>query len=323
MTQKKHLENQGKYITIVGSINADITTYVRDFPARNQTILARTASLTVGGKGLNQAVAARTAGAQINFIAAIGNDAFGEMAQNYLTENKINTAYIKTMEGITTGTASIMVSEKGDNMIVVATGANDHLSPNDIIAHKAVIQSGTIVIVQLEIPLETVRATLVAAGEAGVTTILNPAPASPAARKLLQLADFITPNETETDEIVGIYPKDAKSAQTACEKLRRYGSQNIIITMGEKGYYIAVDGKESLENPFQVDAVDPTGAGDVFNGILAAALARGMEAFPSARYAAAAAALSVMKPGAQEAAPSWTEIEEFIRDYTQKKKGKR
>lgn len=317
MAQERQLEDQDKYITVVGSINADITTYVRDFPSRNQTVLARNASLTVGGKGLNQAVAAKIAGGEINFIAAIGHDAFGDMAQSYLTQNKINTQYVKIIDGVASGIASIVVSEKGDNMIVVATGANDHLNPNDIMAHKAIIQSGRIVIVQMEIPLETVRTVLLLAHEAGVTSILNPAPGSLAARELLKLADFITPNETETDEIVGIYPQDAQSARLACEKLRQHGSKNIIITMGKEGYYIAINGQESLENPFPVDAIDPTGAGDVFNGVLASALARGMGAFPSAHYAAAAAALSVMKPGAQEAAPSWTEIEKFIQDYTQ------
>ena len=310
-------KHNGKKITVVGSINSDMTSYISNFPASNQTILAQRSALTIGGKGLNQAVAAAQAGGSVHMIACVGRDVLGDMALRYLEKNQVNTACIKKVEGIATGTANIMVTEKGDNMIAVAAGANSCLLADDILRHKEVIQSSDILIVQLEVPYEAVAAALKIAAEAGVTSILNPAPALEMAGDLLALADIITPNETEVEELVGIYPRDAEAAGQAVEKLRQRGAKNIIITMGEAGYFYAIDEKESFVSSFEVDMVDPTGAGDVFNGVLAVALAREEGPLRSAQYASAAGALSVMKAAAEGAAPSWAEIEGFLEENMQ------
>lgn len=289
-----------------------MTAYLENFPGENQTVMAKHSALTIGGKGLNQAVAAARAGGQVTLIGCIGDDVFGGMAQEYLKKNKVDTSCLKKVKGVATGTANILVTDDGDNMIAVAPGANASLSPEDIMGHKELIQSSDILIVQLEVSSETVRTALELAAEGGVATILNPAPALKSAAGLVALADIITPNETETRDIVGVYPCDSETAGIAAGKLREAGAKNIIITMGEGGYFYAADGRESHVPSFKVDVLDPTGAGDVFNGVLAVALCRGNDPARAAQYAAAAGALSVMKAAAEGAAPTWQEIEEFL-----------
>jgi len=309
-TPDKHL----KRIAVVGSINSDITAYLSKFPEKNQTILANNSTLTIGGKGLNQAVAAAQAGGKVSMIASVGSDIFGELALKYLEDNLVDTSSIKIVEGVATGTANIMVTEDGDNMIAVASGANACLTSNDILKNKEVIQASDILIVQLEVPKEAVAAALILAKEAGVTSILNPAPALKTAGDLLALSEIITPNETEVEEIVGLYPRDAETARKAVVKLRNKGAKNIIITMGDAGYFYAIGEEDGYVSSFEVEALDPTGAGDVFNGVLAVALAGGKDLFRSAQYASAAGALSVTKAAAEGAAPSWMEIERFLQE---------
>ena len=317
MLQNKNPEKHLKRITVVGSINSDITAYLSKFPEKNQTILANNSTLTIGGKGLNQAVAAAQAGGKVNMIASVGSDVFGELALKYLEDNLVDTSGIRIVEGVATGTANIMVTEEGDNMIVVAAGANACLTTDDILKNKEVIQTSDILIVQLEVPSEAVVTALILAEEAGVTSILNPAPALKTAGDILALAEIITPNETEVEEIVGLYPRDAETAQKAVGKLRNKGAKNIIITMGDAGYFYAIGEEEGYVSSFEVEALDPTGAGDVFNGVLAVALADGKDFFISAQYASAAGALSVMKATAEGSAPSWMEIERFLQENKQ------
>ncbi|WP_165777041.1 ribokinase [Paremcibacter congregatus] len=301
-----------KRITVVGSINSDVTAYVREFPAHNQTVLARESTLTVGGKGLNQAVAAACAGAEVTLIACVGDDVFGTMAQTYLKDKQVGISAVRQVAATASGTANIMVSEGGDNMIAVAMGANACLSPEDIQRHKALIEASDVLIVQLEVPEETVREALKVARDAGVISILNPAPALGSAGELLRLADIVTPNETETQEIANIYPGNPGDAAEAAEKLKQKGARNIVITMGSAGYFYDLEGEARFVPARKVEALDPTGAGDVFNGVLAVALAKGKHSVLAAQYAAAAGALSVMRPGAEGAAPSWQEVETYL-----------
>ncbi|MEZ5756867.1 MAG: ribokinase [Emcibacteraceae bacterium] len=316
MTNFKTSDTQKK-IVVVGSINCDQIAYLEQFPKPNQTINAKHAALSVGGKGLNQAVSAAHAGADVSMIGSIGDDLFGKMALKQLKASGIDISAIKTTPEQGTGTATIFVTENSENMIAVAAGANASLSPEDIIVHKAIIENSDALIVQLETPLETVREALKIAVNAGVMTILNPAPAVKVIGDLLKLSTVLTPNETEVEELVGIYPKDDKTCADAVKNLRKLGASNIIITLGDKGVYCACSGEEILVPAPQVKAIDPTGAGDVFNGVLAVALSTGFGYSESARIASAAATLSVTRKGAANAAPGWTEVESFLKENNQ------
>ncbi|MCP5382809.1 MAG: ribokinase [Kordiimonadaceae bacterium] len=309
--------NIPKKIAVVGSINCDQIAYLEQFPKPNQTIKAKNSALSVGGKGLNQAVSAAQAGALVSMIGSIGNDLFGEMALKHIKASGIDISSIKITPELGTGTATIFVTKNSENMIAVATGANACLSPEDVKAHKAIIENADALIVQLETPLETVREALEIAANAGVTTILNPAPAVKGIEELLKLSTILTPNETEVEALVSIYPKDQKTYADAVAKLRKMGAGNVIITLGGKGVYCACNGEEILIPAYPVKAIDPTGAGDVFNGVLAVALSTGFSYIESSRIAVAAATLSVTRAGAAESAPSWKEIESFLKENNQ------
>tara|TARA_B110000459_G_C16498439_1_gene442233 strand:+ start:70 stop:1035 length:966 start_codon:yes stop_codon:yes gene_type:complete len=312
MTTIKASNNQKK-IVVVGSINCDQTAYLERFPKINQTVFAKKSSLSVGGKGLNQAVSAASLGGNVSMVSCIGNDVFGEMATVHLQRNQINQEHIRITENVSTGSATIYVTEEGENMIAVTSGANNELSPIDIEEKYSVIADADVLIVQLEVPIETVKMALQVATEAKITTILNPAPMSKNITDLIKLSTVITPNETEVEALVGIYPKNEEMAALAALKLNEYGAREIIITMGDKGYYISSEKIKKLFPSFPVDVIDPTGAGDVFNGALAVALANEFSLEKSAQFASAAAALSVTKRTAQGSAPSWAQTIEFLR----------
>jgi len=303
---------QNNKITVVGSINCDLTAYVNTFPETNQTIIAQGSSLAIGGKGLNQAVAAANAGAEVSMVACVGDDSFGKMSLEYLKKNSVKTENISILAGEKTGTANIFVSDKGENMIAVSSGANALLTPLDLAAADNAITDADVVIVQLETPLKTVESTLLIAKNNNIFSILNPAPALEECVSLLPLVDLITPNETETMVLTGIYPSCQDSVKRAALILQEQGANAVIITLGEKGCFVMNREDAKLIPPFNVEAVDPTGAGDVFNGVLASSLTKGIDLFESAKIASAAAAISVTKKTAEGAAPSALEISEFI-----------
>ncbi len=311
---KLHMSEKSK-IVIIGSINGDISFFVKDFPAPNETILAKNSLLTTGGKGLNQAVAAARAGAQTVMIGCVGDDLFGQKAVDYLKQNHIAINTLKTVPNTPTGSAGILVSDAGDNMIAVSPGANADLLPADIIARKTEIEAANMLVVQMEIPPDTVKCALQIAANAGVPTLFNPAPATAQSQALIAFADIVSPNESETETITGIYPRDGASALAAAKQLCALGAKSVVITMGEAGYftYAQDDNNGELCQAFAVGAIDPTGAGDVFNGVLARALAGGIALPEAARTASAAAALSVTKAGAEGAAPDWSQIRDFLR----------
>lgn len=304
-------KSNGK-IVVVGSINCDITTYIKDFPKAHETIMAERTSVSVGGKGLNQAVAAARAGAEVAMVACIGNDQFGEQTLAYLRENKVSTNHISRIDSVTTGTATILVANSGDNMIVVSPGANAHLTKQLVEQAHATIAEADILIVQLETPLATIEAALRIAKEAGVKTILNPAPADSNAVRLLPFVDIVTPNETETEALVGIYPDSPEATEKAIQAFHRLGTNGVIITKGENGCSISIDDNRIDIGAFDIDMVDATGAGDVFNGVFATCTARKIDHEEAATRASAAAAISVTRPMAEGAAPFEGEIEEFL-----------
>ncbi len=317
-----HTQRIKPNIVVVGSINCDLTTYVANFPKLNETVMAKHAALTLGGKGLNQAVAAARAGGSVTMVACVGDDHFGALAVKYLNANSVNTTHVHSASACATGTATILVDENANNMIVVAPGANAALTVAHVQAAESVIAEADMVIVQMEVPLESVMAALKMAEKYSVPTILNPAPASMDVLELLPLARIFTPNETEMELLSGIYPNSHESIAEGVDKLRALGAEIVIITKGSEGCSIACDDNFTHINAYKVAAVDPTGAGDVFNGVLAVAIIAASKLCDgvfdaqviehAVRQASAAATLSVTKQSAEGAAPLAAEIERFL-----------
>ena len=299
-------------VVVVGSVNCDLTAFVDAFPATGETVLADRSLLALGGKGLNQAVAAARAAADVTLIACIGNDPFADIATRYLDRNAIDVRHVCRMADAATGTANIIVSSAGQNMIAVAPGANASLTPDHVAAAEPAVAAADVVVAQLEVPLETVRAALRMARAHGVQTILDPAPGDVRAIGLFPLADVLTPNESETQLLTGIAPSSPAATRQAIEILQNQGARTVIVTQADAGCTIAVGDHHHHIPAFAIDAVDPTGAGDVFNGVLAVGLARGLAPDEAARNASAAAALSVTRWGAQDAAPTLPEIAAFL-----------
>jgi len=314
MMQRSHhsLPHPPVKIVVVGSINCDITTYVNAFPKAHETVMAERTAVSVGGKGLNQAVAAARAGAEVAMVGCVGADQFGRQAMNYLKSNGVSVDHVSVIGEVTTGTASIFVTRSGENMIAVAQGANSMLGRKQVEAAYQLISSADVLVVQLETSLESVRAALELAKARGVKTIFNPAPADPKATALLSLVDIVTPNETETEALVGVYPDSAEATEKAIQAFHKLGTDGVIITKGEDGCAISIKGHRLGIETFEVDLVDPTGAGDVFNGVFAVGLARKLTLEEAARIASAAAAISVTRPMAEGAAPFTHEIDEFM-----------
>jgi ribokinase len=297
-------------IVVVGSVNTDIILSVAALPRANETILGRGSRTVVGGKGLNQAVAAARLGAETHMVAAIGDDAFGATARAHLVVQGIGDAHVSAIPDVPTGTAHILVADNASNLIVVTPGANARLTPAMVEAAGALIASADAVIVQLEVPIETVRAALEIARRHGVRTILNPAPADRAALDLLPLADLVTPNEIELASLTGIDGTNDAAIHAAMHDLRQHGARNVLVTLGPRGSATLIDGTLVFQPALRVTAVDTTGAGDVFNAALVCEIARNACLLRAMEFASAAAALSVSRVSA-DAAPTRAEIDLF------------
>lgn len=297
-------------IIVIGSSNTDMVVRTSKFPAPGETIMGGEFFMFSGGKGANQAVAAARMGGTVVFIGKTGNDIFGLRAMEELRKEGINTMYTGTAGGMASGTALILVDEKGENEIVVAPGANDLLRPADITTAAHLLVPHNVVLLQLEIPLETVLHTAQAAFAAGARVILNPAPARALPAALLSCLYLLTPNETEAQLLTGVKVTDRHSAKAAAAILLKAGVQQVIITMGAQGAFFT-NGTDELMIPApSVKAVDSTAAGDVFNGVLATAVAAG-EDWPAAiGRACKAAAISVTRMGAQASMPYLQELME-------------
>jgi ribokinase len=282
-------------------------------PAKGETILGGDFIMTPGGKGANQAVAAAKLGAEVYFVAKLGDDIFGRQSLSNFHKVGIHTDYIEQTKEAPSGVALITVDDEGDNVIVVAPGANLKLSPEDVVkAQSAVVSSGAVV-AQLEVPLETVEFAAGLANETGVPFILDPAPAQKLSDGFLRMVDVLTPNETEAEILTGVEVTDEDSAQIAAEKLLQRGVKAVILTMGAQGYLLAT--KEAMEfvPSIKVDAVDATAAGDAFTGSLAVGLAQGKTLKDAALFANYVAALSVLKMGAQSSMPDAGQVENFMK----------
>jgi len=299
-------------LVVVGSSNMDLVISLPRIPAIGETVLGGKSSMVFGGKGANQAVASIRSGGDIAFITKVGNDLFGENMKNHFKREGFRTDLILTDANEPTGIAQIFVSEKGENSIAVAPGANMKLMPKDIEPFTDLIKNSKVVLLQLETPLETVEYIADIAYRNKVKLILNPAPAQKLSENLLKKVWLITPNETEASLLTGIEVKDASSAEKAAEHLLKMGIKNVIITLGENGSLLCNEKGSEQFKAFKAKAVDTTAAGDVFNGTLAVAITNEESLQEAINFAAAAAAISVTREGAQPSIPTRTEIESFL-----------
>jgi ribokinase len=298
-------------IVVVGSSNTDMVILAEHLPAAGETILGGHFFMNPGGKGANQAVAAARLGGNIIFIAKTGNDIFGKRSVQLFKDEGINTTYLLTDSENPSGVALITVDKNAENCIVVAPGANAALNKNDITPAKEVIEHSGIVLMQLEIPLETVCYIAEIASAKGVQVVLNPAPACDLPDGLLKKISIITPNKKEAEMLSGMEVRNMESAQLAAQKIKERGVKTVIITLGNMGALILHENVFTHIPGFIVKAVDTTAAGDVFNGALAVALSEGKSIPESTRFACKAAAISVMKLGAQSSAPFKIEVDKF------------
>lgn len=283
-------------ITVVGSINMDLVVRTSRFPKQGETALGDLYTTVPGGKGANQAVAAARLGSEVHMIGAVGTDAFGDELLAGLKAESIQANSVKRVEG-TSGIANILLSE-GDNRIIVVPGANQQLTAVEMEAFESQLANSQMVIMQLEIPIPVIQRTLEICHQHGVPTILNPAPATGFTDEFLSYATYLTPNETEAEEMFG---EDWEAA------LEQYPNR-LIVTIGQKGARYFDGSRHVTIEGFATEAVDTTGAGDTFNGALGVALAEGMPFEEAVRFANSAASLSVEKFGAQGGMPKREEV---------------
>jgi len=302
-------------IAVVGSSNTDMIIKTAKIPRPGETILGGEFHMAAGGKGANQAVAAARAGGDVAFIARIGSDIFGKKAVEGFIHDGIDVKHVYKDRRAASGIALIIVGADGENSIVVASGANSHLSIDDIRRAERAISSAKILLMQLETPLETVRKAAEIAVRNKVPVILNPAPAMSLDDRLLRRSAILTPNETETEILTGLEIKRESDMAEAAQRLLNRGVRSVFLTLGSKGVFVASETEKirRIIPAFKVRAVDTTAAGDVFNGALAVALAEGRPILDAARFANAAAALSVTKLGAQPSAPYRKDIEKLLK----------
>ena len=302
-------------VVVVGGFNTDFTIKTARLPNPGETVIGGVFSKGGGGKGANQAVAAARAGADVSFIARVGNDAHGREGMQGLTAEHVNTRHVIHDPESPTGVAFIVVDDHGENSIVVAAGANGRLSPSDIDKAEDAIATAGVLLVQLESPLAAVQSAIRTARLHGAVVILNPAPAQSLKSDLLCNVDIITPNRLEAEMITGMKVSDSASLHAVARQILEYGVKHVIITLGQGGILVATKNAAEVIPAYKVRAVDSTGAGDVFSGSLAAFLAEGMAMEESIRMAIASASISVTRMGAQFSAPLRPEIEAFMLNY--------
>lgn len=300
------------HIAVVGSANMDLTTFTDQFPRPGETIFGRDFNLGFGGKGANQAVAARLCGAGVSMVARVGDDIFGDATLRNFRNLGIQADHVRVTPGVSSGVAPIFVDSSGQNRILVVKGANDRLSPADIDAAADLLRQADAIVLQLEVPVETVFHTLRFARSNGIPAILNPAPGQPLDLAEAAMAEYIIPNETEAEALTGIVVRDVESAREAARHLLSHGVRRAIITLGAKGA-LAADAT-SMEHiaPFPVDPVDTTGAGDAFIGSFAVFLAQGIEERDAIARSNLYAALSTLSVGTQK---SFVTLERFEREW--------
>ena len=306
------MEQNRPKIVVVGSSNMDLVIKSPRIPVKGETILGGDFIMTPGGKGANQAVAAAKLGAEVYFVAKLGDDIFGRQSLSNFQKVGIHTEYVVQTKEAPSGVALITVDDAGDNVIVVAPGANLKLSPADVKRAESDIASCGAVVAQLEVPLETIEFAAKMANDLKVPFVLDPAPARELGPELLRLVDVLTPNETEAQILTGIEVTDEESARAASMNLLERGIKAVILTLGGKGFLLADNEETRYVSAQKVDAVDSTAAGDAFTGSLAVGIAENKALLDAALFANYVAALSVTKMGAQSSMPTLQEVKSFM-----------
>jgi len=298
-------------IVVVGSTNTDMVIKASHLPQPGETILGGTFFMSAGGKGANQAVAAARLGGSVLFIAKTGYDIFGRQSIELFEKEGIDISGIQRDHYQPSGVALITVDDKGENCIVVAPGANAALTRGDIDEVKEKIENASLLLVQLETPIETVEYVASIAASKKIKFVLNPAPAAKLSDELLRKVSIITPNQQESEMLTGIKVVDQASARRATELLHGKGIETVIITMGAMGAFVSHEDNSSMIRGHKVNVVDTTAAGDVFNGALVVALSEERAMEDAVAFACKAAAISVTRLGAQASAPDRKEVESF------------
>ena len=290
-------------MVVFGSANVDLTVQTERAPGPGETVLGHSFTQGGGGKGANQAVAAARMSAVTRFVGRVGDDPLGTRLRDGLAAAGVETSGLVTVAGAATGVALIVVDGTADNRIVVAPGANATLDGGDLAGLRTALDGASVLLLQLEVPMSGVIAAARLGRQHGVTVVLDPAPVPPSGvpDELLQLASIVTPNEHEAALLAG-------DPAAALDELRRRGAETVVVTLGERGARWSGAGGEGAATPPAVDAVDTTGAGDAFNGALAAALAEGHDLATAIEWALVAGALCVTRPGAQDAMPERADV---------------
>jgi ribokinase len=299
-------------VVVVGSSNVDLLMKMPRLPKVGETVTDCVFAQVLGGKGANQAVGAARAGGAVVFVACVGDDGYGGQVVESLRQDGIDTRFVSREPGVASGTALIMVGGEGHNYLAVAPGANYRLTPAHVDRAREAIAGAAIVISQCEILPETLDRVIALGAELGKPVMLNLAPARPVSAASLARLAYLSVNETEAEFLTGLKVASERDVETAAEALLAKGPKTVVLTLGARGAYVAGNGRSTLVPGFAVAAVDTTAAGDVHCGALAVALVEGRPLLEAARFANAAAALSVTKLGAQPSAPNRQDIEALL-----------
>jgi ribokinase len=297
-----------KKIIVAGSMNMDMVVKTSHIPKPGETVLGGSFFMNPGGKGANQAIAVARLGGDAAFIGKIGDDIFGKQSAQLFDEEGVNTLGIVSDVALPSGIALITVDKNGENSIVVAPGANANLQPADVEKAFGYYPDAEILLIQLEIPMETVAYTAKRAKRQGMQIILNPAPANDLPAETFQLIDIMTPNENEAEMLSGVRITDIEHAREAALKIQAKGATHVIITMGKQGAAVLEDNDFFHVPAPHVETLDTTAAGDVFNGALAVALSEGKPLREATDFACRAAAIAVTRLGAQASIPYRNEV---------------
>ena len=303
-----------KKICVIGSIGYDLTTYMYQFPKAGETIVGKKFIQNPGGKGDNQAIAAARAGGDVTFIGAVGDDNYGELLKKSLEANNVKT-HLKIVPNMSSQIATILIDETGENRIVIVPGANNFVDKKQIDDNFDIIKECDIILMQLEIPMETVEYVIDKFYQLNKILILNPAPGAELSDNIIKKCTYLTPNENEIGLITKMPYDTIDNIKLAGKCLIDKGAQNVLVTLGEKGAYLKNKNEDIIIPTMKVKAVDTTGAGDCFNGVFAMYLALGKSVIEAIKYANVASSISVTRPGTVPSLPYKEEVEEKFKEF--------
>ena len=303
-----------KKICVIGSIGYDLTTYMYKFPKAGETIVGKKFIQNPGGKGDNQVIASARVGGDVTFIGAVGDDNYGELLKKNLEENKVKT-HMKIVPNMSSQIATILIDESGENRIVIVPGANNFVDKKQIDDNFDIIKECDIILMQLEIPMETVEYVVDKFYELNKIIILNPAPGAELSDNIIKKCTYLTPNENEIGLITKMPYDTIDNIKSAAKCLFDKGAQNVLVTLGEKGAYLKNKNDDIIIPTLKVKALDTTGAGDCFNGVFAACLAMGKNAIEAIKYANVASSISVTRSGAVPSLPYKNEVDGKFKEY--------